>query len=74
MLFFFVYLTHCHFFSFVTLDFQVVQLYLGYPESAGEPLRQLRAFSKVALDINTSDILTNIVWIPDLGFSEGRPK
>ena len=33
---------------------QVVQLYVGYPSSAGEPPRQLKAFKKVFLGAHRS--------------------
>jgi beta-glucosidase len=37
---------------------EVVQLYLGYPASAGEPVRQLRGFSKVAVKKGASATAT----------------
>jgi beta-glucosidase len=37
---------------------EVSQLYLGYPASAGEPVRQLRGFSKLKLDAGKSGTAT----------------
>ena len=37
---------------------QVVQLYVGYPSSAGEPPRQLKAFRKVFLGAHRSKRVT----------------
>lgn len=37
---------------------EVAQLYVGFPESAGTPPRQLRGFSKLPLEAGASDVAT----------------
>ncbi|KAI8957341.1 glycoside hydrolase family 3 protein [Daldinia sp. FL1419] len=47
---------------------EVAQLYLVYPESAGEPPKQLRGFEKVALEAGAEDIVFFELKRRDLSF------
>jgi hypothetical protein len=47
---------------------EVVQLYVSYPDSVGEPPRQLRGFEKISLDANGSTSVNFDIVRKDLSF------
>lgn len=47
---------------------EVVQLYVSYPDSAGEPPRQLRGFEKISLGVNGSATVNFDIVRKDLSF------
>jgi Fibronectin type III-like domain len=47
---------------------EVVQLYVSYPESVGEPPRQLRGFEKVSLDVGESTVVNFDLLRKDLSY------
>jgi beta-glucosidase len=54
---------------------EVAQLYLAYPASAGEPLRQLRGFAKVKVEAGASGVATFKVRRRDMSvWDEGSRK
>ena len=47
---------------------EVVQLYVGYPASVGEPPRQLRGFEKISLDVGASTTVNFDLMRKDLSY------
>jgi beta-glucosidase len=47
---------------------EVVQCYVSYPASAGEPPRQLRGFEKVSVDVGGSTIVNFDLLRKDLSY------
>jgi beta-glucosidase len=47
---------------------EVVQLYVSYPDSVGEPPRQLRGFEKISLDVGESTMVNFDLLRKDLSY------